>query len=140
MALTKSRSGFTMIEILLVVIIIGILVSLIAPRLAGRSEEARRQAAKADIQGGLALAIDLFEADNGHYPAQLQDLLKDPGASNWRGPYLKKGISKDPWGSGYIYHTPGSHNTEAYDLFSVGPDRKEGTSDDVVNWTSEAAQ
>lgn len=128
-----------MIEILLVVIIIGILVSLIAPRLAGRSEEARRQAAKADIMGGLALAIDLFEADNGRYPSQLQDLLKDPGGvSTWRGPYLKKSISKDPWGNLYLYHTPGSHNTESYDLFSVGADRKEGTNDDVVNWDTEA--
>ena len=127
-----------MIEILLVVIIIGILVSLIAPRLAGRSEEARRQAAKADIQGGLALAIDLFEADNGKYPSQLQELVKDPGSTtNWRGPYLKKGVSKDPCGSDYIYHAPGSHNPESYDLFSTGPDRKEGTDDDVVNWEHE---
>ena len=134
----KSKTGFTMIEILLVVIIIGILVSLIAPRLAGRSEEARRQAAKADIQGGLALAIDLFEADNGHYPADLQDLIKNPsGLTSWRGPYLKKGITKDPWGNSYVYHAPGSHNTESYDLFSIGADRKEGTGDDVVNWEHE---
>ncbi len=136
--LRKEQRGFTMIEILLVVIIIGILVSLIAPRLAGRSEEARRQAAKADIMGGLALAIDLYEADNGKYPAQLADLIKDPsGLINWRGPYVKKGISKDPWGSDYVYHQPGTYNKDTYDLFSVGPDRKEGTEDDVVNWDVE---
>lgn len=135
MRMLRARYGFTMIEILLVVIIIGILVSLIAPRLAGRSEEARKQAAKADIQGGLALAIDLFEADNGRYPTQLSDLMKNPGGlTSWRGPYLKKGISKDPWGSAYVYRSPGTYNADAYDLFSTGPDRKEGTEDDVVNW------
>ncbi len=136
--LKKEQRGFTMIEILLVVIIIGILVSLIAPRLAGRSEEARRQAAKADIMGGLALAIDLYEADNGKYPAQLADLIKDPGSLlNWRGPYVKKGIAKDPWGSEYVYSAPGTYNKDSYDLFSIGADRKEGTEDDVVNWDAE---
>lgn len=137
--LMRKRNGFTMIEILLVVIIIGILVGLIAPRLAGRSEEARRHAAKADIMGGLALAIDLFEADNGKFPDQLTDLNKNPGsANNWRGPYLKKGLSKDPWGNDYNYKAPGTYNTDSYDLFSLGPDKKEGTEDDVVNWESEA--
>ena len=131
---SKLNGGFTMIEILLVVIIIGILVSLIAPRLAGRSEEARRQAAKADIMGGLALAIDLFEADTGSYPNQLEDLIKSPGKDNWRGPYLKKGLSKDPWGNKYQYKAPGTNNAESYDLWSEGPDRKDGTADDVVNW------
>lgn len=131
----KWRAGFTMIEILMVVIIIGILVSLIAPRLAGRSEEARRQAAKADIEGGISLALDLYEADNGKYPNDLRDLLKKPGeAINWKGPYLKKGLPKDPWGNPYVYRSPGNHNTEAYDLSSAGHDRKEGTEDDVINW------
>ena len=129
------KNGFTMIEILLVVIIIGILVSLIAPRLAGRSEEARKQAAKADIDGGIALALDLYEADNGKYPVQLNDLLKEPSeAPNWRGPYLKKGLPKDPWGNSYVYRSPGTHNTESYDLSSVGHDHKENTADDVTNW------
>jgi general secretion pathway protein G len=135
----RRKKGFTLIEILMVVIILGILVSLIAPRLAGRSEEARIQAAKADIDGGIALALDLFEADNGRYPGQLQDLLKKPGeATNWRGPYLKKGLPKDPWGNAYEYGFPGSRNIEGCDLYSKGPDRKAGTSDDVVNWDEEA--
>ncbi len=135
----KTRSGFTMIEILLVVTIIGILISLIAPRLAGRSEEARRQAARADIEGGLALALDLYEEDNGRYPNELHDLLKEPGdAANWRGPYIKKGIPKDPWGNPYSYRFPGTYNSDSYDLFSVGHDRKEGTEDDVVNWSGES--
>ena len=139
MARMKYQRGFTLIEILLVVIIIGILVSLVAPRLAGRSEEARKQAAKADIDGGISLALDLYEVDNGGYPASLSDLVtKGSGAPNWKGPYLKKGIPKDPWGSAYIYKIPGSHNTSSYDLYSVGPDKQEGSEDDIVNWETQS--
>lgn len=137
----KNEKGFTLIEILLVVIIIGILVSLVAPRLAGRSEEARKQAAKADIDGGLALAIDMYEVDSGRYPSRLDDLIDKPSDSqNWKGPYLKKSaLPKDPWGSAYVYRKPGSRNTESYDLFSPGPDKQEGTQDDITNWKQETA-
>ena len=136
-----NSRGFTLIEILLVVIIIGILVSLVAPKLAGRSEEARKQAAKADIDGGISLALDLYEVDNGRYPGRLEDLLTKPGdAHNWKGPYLKKSIPKDPWGSLYIYKIPGSHNTESYDLFSIGPDKQEGSGDDITNWESAGSE
>ena len=131
----QTEKGFTLIEILLVVIIIGILVSLVAPKLARRSEEARVQAAKADIDGGVSLALDLFEVDNGRFPEKLQDLVaKAPDAENWRGPYMKKGLPKDPWGNEYIYHYPGTHNPSGYDLFSKGPDKQEGNEDDITNW------
>ena len=132
-----NEAGFTLIEIMLVVIIIGILVSLVAPRLAGRSEEARKQAARADIEGGVSLALDLYEVDNGAYPSKLDDLLNKPSnASNWKGPYLKKGLPKDPWGTDYVYKKPGTHNTTTYDLFSTGADKQEGSEDDIVNWKS----
>lgn len=137
---SRETAGFTLIEILLVVIIIGILVSLVAPRLAGRSEEARKQAAKADIEGGITLALDLFEVDNGHYPQKLDDLVnKGSDATNWKGPYLKKGLPKDPWGNAYVYNYPGNHNSNGYDLYSLGPDKQEGTADDIVNWKTEAS-
>lgn len=135
----KNEKGFTLIEILLVVIIIGILVSLVAPRLAGRSEEARRQAAKADIDGGISLALDMYEIDNGRYPSKIEDLLDKPsGAANWKGPYLKKGLPKDPWGNAYVYRSPGTNNTESYDLYSFGSDKQEGTEDDITNWKDES--
>jgi len=133
-----KRKGFTLVEVLIVVIILGILASLVVPRLAGRTQEARRAAARSDIEGGVALALDLYEADTGRYPDRLEALVrKSGGVTNWKGPYLKKGLPKDPWGNVYIYRFPGTRNTDYFDLFSVGPDGQEGTEDDIVNWEDE---
>ena len=133
-----SCPGFTLVEILLVVIIIGILASLVVPQLAGRSEEARKQAARADIDGGMAMALDVYDVDNGRYPEKLEDLVTKPaGADHWKGPYLKKGMPKDPWGSRYVYKSPGERNPSSYDLYSMGPDKQDGTADDIVNWQTE---
>lgn len=132
----KNKTGFTLIELMLVVIIIGVLVSMVAPRLAGRSEEARIAAGKADINSNISVALDLYELDNGKYPAAeegLQALLVKPDlAVKWKGPYLKK-EPLDPWGRIYIYRSPGEHNND-YDLYSYGPDGVEGGGDDVANW------
>lgn len=128
-----NKYGFTLIELLVVIVILGILASIAAPRLAGRTESARLEAAHADIDGGIALALDLFEIDLGHYPASLEELVKKPSDdSPWKGPYLKRGIPKDPWGSAYIYRFPGT-GSEVYDLYSVGPDKKDGTGDEIVS-------
>jgi len=131
----RNDGGFTLIELLIVVVILGILVGLAAPRLAGRTESARIEAANADIEGGIALALDLYEVDMGRYPSSLEELTKKPSeSSSWKGPYLKKGrIPKDPWGTGYLYRFPGTQNTEGYDLYSLGPDKKEGTGDEITN-------
>lgn len=132
-----NQKGFTLIELLVVIVILGILASLAAPRLAGRTESARIEAARADVEGGIALALDLFEVDFERYPASLEELVKRPSeSSSWKGPYLKKGIPKDPWGNPYLYRFPGNQNREAYDLYSLGPDKREGTGDEIANGTN----
>jgi general secretion pathway protein G len=132
---SKTENGFTLTELMLVVVIIGILAALVIPRIAGNTERARQTAAMADINGGIKSALGNYEVDNGFYPKSLQDLLQPPGnAKNWHGPYLDK-IPVDPWNNPYIYYFPGKHNQNSYDLLSAGPDGKEGTDDDIVNWT-----
>jgi general secretion pathway protein G len=133
------KKGFTLIELMLVVIIIGVLAMMVVPRFAGRTEQARRAAAKADIEVNIATALDLYELDNGNYPTTeqgLEALMKKPTTSpepvNWNGPYLRK-TPKDPWGRPYVYRSPGEHNLEDYDLFSYGPDGAE-SEDDIKNW------
>ncbi len=133
-----DKKGFTLIELMLVVVILGILVATVAPRLVGRGEEARKRAAEADIKSNIALGLDLYELDNGRYPEKLEDLLKDPGESkapNWKGPYLKR-KPVDPWGREYNYRAPGQHNND-YDLYSFGGDGVEGGDDDITNWEEE---
>ncbi len=125
----NKKRGFTLIELMLVVIIIGVLVSMVAPRLVGRSEEARIAAAKADINANISVALDLHELDNGKYPETLAGLLSKTSAG--KGPYLKK-EPFDPWGRRYMYKFPGEHGD--YDLYSYGPDGAEGGGDDVTSW------
>jgi general secretion pathway protein G len=125
--------GFTLVEMLLVVTIIGILAALVIPRITSTGGRARDAAVKADLNGGIKSALGHYEIDVGQYPKNLQDLLVQPAnAQHWHGPYLEK-MPVDPWGNVYVYHMPGRHNPD-YDLLSVGPDAKEGTADDIGNW------
>ena len=135
----KKTRGFTLIELMLVVVIIGALVAMVVPRLAGRSEEARRGVAEADLKSNLALALRLYEVDNGRYPsseqglaALLQKPTSPPTPKNWKGPYLEQ-EPLDPWRKPYVYRYPGSHPPRDYDLYSLGPDGAEGN-DDITNW------
>jgi len=131
----KDNKGFTLVELMLVVIIIGALVAMVLPRLTGRSEQARTQVAKADISANIATALKLYEMDNSKFPTTeegLNALLNKPASSvNWNGPYLEK-TPLDPWGRPYQYKCPGTHKD--YDLYSLGADAIEGTKDDVTNW------
>lgn len=132
----QKLSGFTLIELMLVVIIIGALVAMVMPRLTGRSEQARAAVAEADIRANIATALKLYELDNGSFPSTeegLNALLNKPGsAMNWSGPYLEK-KPIDPWGREYKYKCPGDHRTADYDLYSLGRDGAE-SNDDVKNW------
>ena len=132
----KKKIGFTLIELMLVVIIIGALVAMVMPRLTGRGEQARVAAAKADIQANISTGLKLYELDNGSSPSSeegLNALLNRPSsANNWNGPYLEK-KPIDPWGKEYKYKSPGDHRQADYDLYSLGKDGIE-SSDDVKNW------
>ncbi len=121
----NSRAGFTLIEILLVVVIIGILVGMAIPRLGGRVRQAEEARARADIQN-IGMALRLYELDMGEYPASLEALVTNPGGSRrWNGPYLEGGIPNDPWGERYIYQ----RTDRSYTLTSSGLDTAESGRD-----------
>lgn len=132
-----AQRAFTLVELLLVLVILGTLAAIVVPKFAGRTEQARVTAAQAQI-ANFGTVLDAFEVDNGYYPKGkdgLVDLVQRPrDAQNWRGPYLKQDIPKDPWGNAYVYECPGRQNEDSYDLMSAGPDGRAGTEDDITNW------
>ena len=139
--LPEKRIGFTLIEILLVVIIISTLSAMVLPRLVGRSDQARVATAKADVQVNIPSALKLYELDNGFFPSTEQGLTAlltkpstQPIPENWNGPYLEK-KPLDPWKRPYQYASPGTNRPHDYDLFSMGKisDPKKND-DDVTNW------
>ncbi len=131
-----------MVEIIFVVIIIAILATMVGPNIVKSGKKARVKAAVTDIESNISSSLDLYEIENGRYPTTeqgLRALLEKPSAApvseNWNGPYFKKKkLPVDPWGKDYVYVCPGSHNTDSYDLSSVGADGVE-SADDVINWT-----
>jgi len=135
----RSRRGFTLVELLLVLVILGTLAALVLPKFTGRTEQARVTAAQTQI-ATFGTALDSYEVDTGSYPsgsAGLQYLIVPPSeVSGWRGPYLKSDIPLDPWGQAYLYEFPGRLNPSGYDLRSAGPDGQNNTADDIVNGTA----
>ena len=134
----RCNKGFTLIEIMMVVIIIAALSAMVIPRMSGRSEQAKIAVAKADIESHLATALKLYQLDNGNFPTTEQGLnalrLKpntSPVPVSWNGPYIEKD-SFDPWGKPYVYQSPGKHRPD-FDLYSNGRDDK-SDNDDINNW------
>lgn len=134
----NKNKGFTLIEIMLVVIIIAALSAMVIPRLGGRTEQAKIAIARSDIEAHIATALKLYELDNGYFPSTSQGLealrtkpSTTPLPRNWRGPYIER-EPVDPWGATYIYVSPGKHRSD-YDLFSQGKDESL-VDDDIVNW------
>jgi len=134
----RSSAGFTLIELIVVVAIIGLLAGLVVPQFIKQEEKATSKATKAQIEL-LGTALDTFRLDVGRYPTTqegLQALNQRPGGlDRWEGPYLKKELPSDPWGKPYIYKSPGEHGS--YDIVSYGADGAPGgeaNNRDITSW------
>jgi general secretion pathway protein G len=130
-----ETAGFTLIEIMVVIIILGLLATLVIPNITGYTEKAKREKARADI-ASLEGALELFRADNGFFPTTeqgLDALVIKPTTGRippkWmEGGYFRKGIPLDPWGNRYVYFSPGRHG-ESYEIISLGADGQESDDD-----------
>ena len=138
-----DRSGFTLIEILVVIVVIAVLAGMVAPNVFKHVGEAKSVSARSQIEM-LGAALDAYRLDSGRYPTTSQGLSAlwqaptgDGQPLSWRGPYLRKEVPLDPWGRPYIYKAPGEQNPSGYDLLSYGADGQpggEGDASDVVSW------
>lgn len=135
----KSQAGFTLVELLVVMVILVLLASLVGPRVIGYLGSSRTKTAKVQIES-ISTSLELFKLDTGRYPATTEGLKllvdKPAGLKGWNGPYLKSGtVPNDPWGNKYRYRSPGQHGE--FDIFSLGADNQrggDGENSDVSNW------
>ncbi len=134
----KHTPGFTLLELLVVLVILGLLIGIVAPKYFGNLGKSEVKVAKAQIRA-LEDALDQYRLDVGHYPGSDQGLAalngQPTGESRWQGPYLKKAVPNDPWGYPYQYSMPGQHGE--FDLYSLGKDGQPGgtaEAADITNW------
>lgn len=134
----RCVAGFTLLELLVVLVVLGLLAGLVAPKYFKQLGKSESKTAQAQLEG-IAKALDLYRLDAGRYPSSEQGLLalteRPADEPRWDGPYLHKAVPADPWGRAYLYQQPGEHGE--YDLFSLGRDGRPGGSDDnadVVSW------
>jgi general secretion pathway protein G len=131
----RSEKGFSLIELIVVLVILGLLAAVVAPNVYNKLAKGKDQIAKIQIKE-LEGALQLFSFDVGRYPESaegLESLVRNPGnMDSWKGPYLAKALPADPWGRPYAYRCPGTHSD--FDLFSFGADGTEGNEDDISNW------
>jgi general secretion pathway protein G len=140
----RGEQGFTLIEIMVVVIILGILAAIVAPNVLGRVDQAQITRVQSDLRG-IENALKFYRLDNFAYPTSEQGLEAlvsrpaDPNIRNWKpGGYLERGIPKDPWGNPYLYLNPGNHGE--IDVYTLGRDGRPGGEDldaDIGNWELE---
>lgn len=133
----RNQRGFTLIEIMVVMVILGLLVAVVAPNIMGRSDQAKVTVAKTQMSN-IANALDLYRLDNGHYPSTQQGLEAlvnrpsgTPEPKNWNPDGYLKNVPEDPWDNEYEYMSPGSEG--AYDLYSLGSDGQEGGDGDAAD-------
>lgn len=138
----RPRAGFTLIEILVVIAVIALLAALVAPNVFQNMGTAKDAVARTQIEM-LGAALDSYRLDNGRYPTTQQGLdalwmqpTAEPRPSNWRGPYLRKEVPLDPWGSPYVYVSPGEIHLTGYDLVSLGADGAVGGEGDAADITN----
>jgi len=134
----NKQTGFTLLEIMVVIVILGVLASMIVPNLMGNKDKADRQKVVSDVIA-LENALDMYKLDNGEYPSTeqgLEALVEQPSGTpeprNYREDGYIKRLPQDPWGNDYILNSPGEHGK--VDVLSIGQDREEGTDDDIGNW------
>jgi len=130
--LKSNRDAFTLMELMVVLLVIGLLAGLVAPQIIGRVGDARVTTANAQI-AMLGVALENYRLDNGQYPSTAQGLealrsrpSTSPVPTNWRGPYLKKSVPADPWGRPYIYRSPAREDSTGFELETLGRDGKRG--------------
>ena len=133
-----KSTGFTLLELLVVIVILGLLAGYVAPRYFAQVGKSEIKVAQAQIEG-LGKALDQYRLDTGHYPTTeqgLASLMERPSSeAKWDGPYLKKALPPDPWGKPYMYRSPGEHGE--FDIYSYGKDGQAGGSNenvDIVSW------